>query len=55
MLYGELPQKYYDIICFRVLMTYHAELNLGITWSICSLQSMMLPRHNYRNFVSDKI
>jgi hypothetical protein len=41
--------------CFRVLMVYHAELILGLRWSICTLQSIVLVRHNPRNFVSDKL
>jgi hypothetical protein len=42
------------LFVLRVLMAYHAELNLGI-WSICTLQSSALLMHNPRNFVSDKL
>ena len=43
------------LFVLRVLMAYHVELNLGIIWSICTLQSIVLLRHNPRNFVSDKL
>ena len=43
------------LFLLRVLMEYHAELNLGLIWSICTLQSIVLLRHNPRNFVSDKL
>jgi len=43
------------LFVLRVLMAYHAELNFGIIWSICTLQSIVLWRHNPRNFVSDKL
>ena len=36
-------------------MAHHTELNLGIRWSICTLQSIVLLRNNHRNFVSDKL
>jgi len=36
-------------------MAYHAELNLGIRWSICTLQSIVLFTHNPRSFVSEKL
>jgi len=40
---------------FRVLMSYHAELNLGVRWSVCTLQATVLLRHYPRNFISDKL
>jgi len=36
-------------------MAYHAELNLGLRWSVCTVQCIVLVRHNSRNFVSDKL
>ena len=36
-------------------MAHHAELNLGMRWSKCTLQSNVLFRHNPRNTVSDKL
>jgi len=36
-------------------MVYHALLNLGIRASISTLQSVVLLRHNPRNFVADKL
>jgi hypothetical protein len=35
-------------------MTYNAELNFGISWSIRPLHSNVLGVYNPRNFVSDK-
>jgi len=36
-------------------MAYHAELNLGLRWSVCTLKSVVLVRHNPRNYVSDNL
>lgn len=44
-----------DIIYSRVPMAHHAELKLGIRRSVCTLESIVLLRHNPRNFVSDKL
>ena len=43
------------IICFRILLAYHAVLSLATRWSIWPLLSNVIGRYNPRNFVSDKL
>jgi len=36
-------------------MSHLAELNLGVRWSVCTLQASVLLKHYPRNFISDKL
>jgi len=36
-------------------MSYHAELNLGIRWSVCTLKATVLLGHYPRNFILGKL